>query len=201
MHCGDMSEGEEAIRLGEALAALRRERGLSQAEAGSRIGMTSQGWGFYETGKRAGLFRPDMQRRLTSALDATPEDLLLLVNRSSDAQLAKSISVGVQTSGMQASGRQFDGAVPSGRKLWRLDTDDMAPWAFAGVVLEYVPDQWPRRDQGCIIEVDDGTRLVRLYASSDAQQVTLRNAAGAVSHFSRNRIVSLSAVIARREDG
>lgn len=196
-----MSEGEEAIRLGEALAALRRERGLSQAEAGSRIGMTSQGWGFYETGKRAGLFRPDMQRKLTSALDATPEDLLLLVGHTSESPLAGlSISSNL-SSGVEAKGRSFEGAETAGRKLWRLDTDDMAPWAFAGVVLEYVPGQWPRRDQGCIILADDGSRLVRLYVSSDAQHVTVRNAAGAVTHFQRSRIESLSAVIARREEG
>lgn len=36
----------EVLRLGEALAALRRERGLSQAEAGARLNMTSQGWAF-----------------------------------------------------------------------------------------------------------------------------------------------------------
>ena len=196
-----MNEGEEAIRLGEALAALRRERGLSQAEAGARIGMTSQGWGFYETGKRAGLFRPDMQRRLTSALDATPEDLMLLVGRNGTANGAHSSVSPSTVSGFEARGRAFEGSVPADRLFWRLNTDDMAPWAFSGVVLEYVPDQWPRRDQGCIIEVDDGTRLVRLYVSSDAQQVTVRNAAGAVTHFQRNRIVSLSAVIARREDG
>jgi len=67
----------EALRLGEALAALRRERGLSQAEAGARLDMTSQGWGLYEAGRRSGLFRPDVQRRLTGALDSTPEALAL----------------------------------------------------------------------------------------------------------------------------
>ena len=53
----------DAAALGEGLAALRRAAGLSQAEAGARIGMTSQGWGLYEAGKRPGLFRPDVQRR------------------------------------------------------------------------------------------------------------------------------------------
>ena len=67
----------DARRLGEALAALRRARGLSQAEAGARVGMTSQGWGLYEAGRRPGLFRPDVQRRLTGAVDATPEALIL----------------------------------------------------------------------------------------------------------------------------
>ena len=61
----------EALRLGEALAAQRRERGMSQAEAGARLDMTCQGWGLYEAGRRSGLFRPDVQRRLTGALDST----------------------------------------------------------------------------------------------------------------------------------
>ena len=63
----------DARRLGEALAALRRERALSQAEAGRQAGMTSQGWGLYETGKRSGLYRPDVQRRLeTEGAVGTP---------------------------------------------------------------------------------------------------------------------------------
>ena len=77
MRASDDQTENEARLLGEALTALRRERGLSQAEAGQKIGMTSQGWGLYEAGKRPGLFRPDVQRRLTGALDLTPEDLAL----------------------------------------------------------------------------------------------------------------------------
>lgn len=196
-----MSEGEEAIKLGEALALLRRERGLSQAEAGARIGMTSQGWGFYETGKRAGLFRPDMQRRLTGALDATPEDLMLLVDTKRDINPAGSTrKVRLNTTGLEARGRSFDDPTALERQYWRIDTDDMAPWAFSGVVLEYVPGQWPRRDQGCVIDMDDRTRTVRLYSGSDARDVVVTDAAGNISRIARNRIVSLSAVTARREE-
>ena len=195
-----MGEDDEAIKLGEALAQLRKERGLSQAEAGARIGMSSQGWGFYESGKRAGLFRPDIQRRLTSALEATPEDLALLVAAAKAPKVTQPALAPAPT-GVEARAREFEGPQPSKRQCWRLDTDDMAPWAFSGVVLEYVPDQWPRRDQGCVVQTKGNNRQVRLYVGSDADGVTLRDASGQTSYILRDQIVSLSAVIARREDG
>ena len=74
---GDERAADEARALGEALGRLRRAAGLSQAEAGARTGMTGQGWGLYESGRRPGLFRPDVQRRLTAALGAEPESLAL----------------------------------------------------------------------------------------------------------------------------
>jgi len=191
-----MSEQAEALRLGEALAQLRRERGLSQAEAGNRIGMTSQGWGLYESGKRAGLFRPDVQRRLTGALDATVEDLHLLIG-GPVASPARAVAV----TGMEARHRGFEGPSALGKSRLRLDTDDMAPWAFAGVVLEYVEGQWPRREQGCVLDFDDGQRLVRLFARSDAAEVWVRDAAGHEEAFARARLARVSAVVARLEDG
>ncbi|MGI4818315.1 MAG: helix-turn-helix transcriptional regulator [Janthinobacterium lividum] len=191
-----MSEQAEALRLGEALAQLRRERGLSQAEAGNRIGMTSQGWGLYESGKRAGLFRPDVQRRLTGALDATVEDLHLLIGGPVTSP-ARAVAV----AGMEARHRGFEGPSVLGKSRLRLDTDDMAPWAFAGVVLEYVEGQWPRRDQGCVLDFDDGQRLVRLFARSDAAEVWVRDAAGDEEAIARARLARVSAVVARLEDG
>jgi transcriptional regulator with XRE-family HTH domain len=191
-----MSEQAEALRLGEALAQLRRERGLSQAEAGNRIGMTSQGWGLYESGKRAGLFRPDVQRRLTGALDATVEDLHLLIGGP-----VPSPALTVAASGVEARHRGFEGAPAVAKSRLRLDTDDMAPWAFAGVVLEYVEGQWPRRDQGCVLDFDDGHRLVRLFAHSDAAEVWVCDAAGHEQAIARARLALVSAVVARLEDG
>lgn len=128
----------QARALGEALATLRRERGLSQAEAGQRIGMTSQGWGLYEAGKRSSLFRPDVQRRLTGALDATPEALVLqLEGEPASPEI-------LAANGVSARGRAFEGAPIASRRL-RLETDELTPWACAGTVLEYAPGRWPRR--------------------------------------------------------
>ena len=173
----------DARRLGEALADLRRARGLRQAEAGRRAGLTSQGWGLYEAGKRSGLFRPDVQRRLTAAIDATPGDLM-------SAGGAAGLSPGP---GVASEGLAFLHA-PARSTLQRLQlsNDDLAPWAASGVVLEYEPGRWPRRDQG----------RVRLYDRADAEAVVVRGGPGglgAEERIARSDTRAVSAVLARLE--
>ncbi|MGX1586559.1 helix-turn-helix domain-containing protein [Brevundimonas diminuta] len=185
----------QARALGEALATLRRERGLSQAEAGQRIGMTSQGWGLYEAGKRSSLFRPDVQRRLTGALDATPEALVLQLEGepASPEVLA--------ANGVSARGRAFEGAPIASRRL-RLETDELTPWASAGTVLEYAPGRWPRRGQGCIIQMADGVQKVRLYDRADDAEVVVFGAGGLdrSERIARSHIQSMSAIISRLDE-
>jgi transcriptional regulator with XRE-family HTH domain len=179
----------DARRLGEALAALRRERALSQAEAGRRAGMTSQGWGLYETGKRSGLYRPDVQRRLTAALDATPEDLIPGQTPAAP--------------GMASEGRPFAHDLPpAARRRLQLSNDDLAPWAASGVVVEYEPGRWPRRDQGCVIEMADGAVHVRIYEGADAGALTVRGGPGGLAaqeRIDRSETRAVSAVVARLE--
>lgn len=187
----------EALALGEALAALRRERGLSQAEAGARLAMTSQGWGLYESGRRSGLFRPDIQRRLTGALDATPEDLALRLTREApqDGQ--------APSTGVESRGRAFADAPTDNQTTRRLQLSDdaLSPWAASGVVLEYAPGLWPRRGQGCVIQMRDGQVLVRLYDQADAMAVEVRGAGGLdrSERVARGDIAEVSAVTARLE--
>lgn len=191
---------EDARRLGEALAALRREAGLSQAEAGQRAGMTSQGWGLYEAGKRPGLFRPDVQRRLTAAIGATVEALALVQTAPAEDRPDRP----AETRGMANAGRGFNAApspVAPVRQV-QLSNDDLAPWAASGVVLEYEPGRWPRRDQGCVIEMADGERRVRLYDRADAEVLVVRGGAGglgAEERIARADTRSVSAVTARLE--
>ncbi|MCQ4016017.1 helix-turn-helix transcriptional regulator, partial [Klebsiella pneumoniae] len=86
--------------MAAALTDLRRRQGLSQAEAGAALGRTSQAWGLYEAGRRPGLFRPDVQARLTGALDLTPEDLRLAL-----ARLVGESDRTPATAGVEAQGR------------------------------------------------------------------------------------------------
>lgn len=186
----------EAVRtLGEALAALRRERGLSQAEAGQKLGMTSQGWGLYEAGKRPGLFRPDIQRRLTGALEATPEDLALLTG-------AAPATAPPAAGALEARGRDYDPGPSSAKRRLQLSNDDLAPWAASGVVLEYVPGRWPRQGQGCVIEMQDGDLRPRLYEGADSGTLFVRGA-GALDReerIDRDQTKSVSAVTARLDE-
>lgn len=187
---------EDARRLGEALAALRREAGLSQAEAGQRAGMTSQGWGLYESGKRSGLFRPDVQRRLTGAIGATVEALALVQSPADDRP-----ERAAETGGVASAGRGFAGASAPVRRV-QLSNDDLAPWAASGVVLEYEPGRWPRRDQGCVIEMADGETRVRLYDRADAGALVVRGGPGGLAveeRIARDDTRSVSAVTARLE--
>lgn len=190
---------EDARRLGEALAALRREAGLSQAEAGQRAGMTSQGWGLYETGKRSGLFRPDVQRRLTGAIGATVEALALAQGPADERPEAPP-----ETRGVASAGRGFAAAPssPAPARRVQLSNDDLAPWAASGVVLEYEPGRWPRRDQGCVIEMTDGETRVRLYDRADADVLVVRggpNGLATEERIARGDTRSVSAVTARLE--
>ena len=181
----------DARRLGEALAALRQDRNLSQAQAGERVGMTSQGWGLYEAGKRPGLFRPDVQRRLTAAIGSSPEELALKLGSPLPPEP-------VAVTGVESGGRGFSGPAPAAatRRL-QLSNDDLAPWAASGVVLEYAPGRWPRRDQGCVIEMADGDLRVRLYERADADGLVVRGIDGGEERIDRADTRLVSAVVAR----
>ena len=181
----------DARRLGEALAALRQDRNLSQAQAGERVGMTSQGWGLYEAGKRPGLFRPDVQRRLTAAIGSSPEELALKLGSPLPPEP-------VAATGVESGGRGFSGPAPAAatRRL-QLSNDDLAPWAASGVVLEYAPGRWPRRDQGCVIEMADGDLRVRLYERADADGLVVRGVDGGEERIDRADTRLVSAVVAR----
>jgi transcriptional regulator with XRE-family HTH domain len=164
----DPSARADIQHLGDALAALRRSAGFSQAEAGSRAGMTSQGWGFYEMGRRPGLFRPDVQRRMTAALGATPEALgleyaRLVMAAERDAPTA---------AGLESRGRGFAGAAALDR--WCVPDDALTPWAERGIVL-VLADRAPRVGQGCLIERADGGRLVGLFVCRDAAGLDLKH--------------------------
>ena len=75
----DRDDDQEARLWGRALSVLRHGKGLSQAQAAEAFGeggISAQGWGLYESGKRPGIFRPEVQRKLAKALGVTPADLL-----------------------------------------------------------------------------------------------------------------------------
>ena len=182
----------DARRLGEALAALRQDRNLSQAQAGERAGMTSQGWGLYEAGKRPGLFRPDVQRRLTAAIGSSPEELALKLGPPEAPAEPDAVT------GVESGGRGFSGPTPvAATRRLQLSNDDLAPWAASGVVLEYAPGRWPRRDQGCVIEMADGVMRVRLYERADAAELVVRGVDGGEERIPRAATRLVSAVVAR----
>lgn len=184
----------EARRLGEALAGLRRACGLSQAEAGRRAGMTGQGWGLYEAGKRSGLYRPDVQRRLLAALDVSPAD--------PDGARAGPAGLPDAARGMRSPAASWEEPAPPPARRLRLSDDSLAPWAGSGVVLEYLPGRWPRRGQGCVVETADGRLLPRLYERVDGDVLVVRGGPGGLAaeeHLPDASALVVSAVVARLE--
>lgn len=183
----------DALALGEALAALRKGRGLSQAEAGARMGVTSQAWGLYEAGRRPGVFRPDVQRRLTGALDLSPEDLALQMARR--PALAEPQPARLEERGRAyAPGERRHGS----RRTLQLTDDELAPWAGSGVVLVYDLSVWPRRDQGCVVQTPQGP-VIGLYEHGGRDSVTLRSPAGETRTLARAGMDDVGAVVARLE--
>jgi hypothetical protein len=101
--------------------------------------------------------------------------------------------------GLEAKGRVFEGPRPGTQRRMTLSDDTLAPWAGSGVVLEYDPARWPRRDQGCVIETADGRILVRTYDGADAVSLFVRGAEGVAETIGRDVVRSVSAVTARLE--
>lgn len=64
--------------LGRALAYLRKEAGLNQAQAGDKIGTSGQNWAKYETGNAPTIRDPDVQRRLAAAVGADVETWMMV---------------------------------------------------------------------------------------------------------------------------
>ena len=98
---------------------------------------------------------------------------------------------------MESRGREFAGSGPGTTLRLQLSNDDLAPWAASGVVLEYAPARWPRRDQGCVIEMADGEVRVRLYDSADAEALVVRGVHGGQERIARTAARQVSAVVAR----
>lgn len=85
----------------------------------------------------------------------------------------------------------------------QLSNDDLAPWAASGVVLEFDPGRWPRRDQGCVIDLADGTRLVRLYQRADGDRLYVKGGPGGLeieTSLDRSEVACVAAVRARLDE-
>ena len=112
----------------------------------------------------------------------------------------------VATTGVESPRRAFDSApgdhAPRIARM-QLSNDDLAPWAASGVVLEFDPGRWPRRDQGCVIDLADGTRLVRLYQRADGERLYVKGGPAGLeveTSLDRTEVARVAAVRARLEE-
>lgn len=148
----DTDDKKAAKLLGMALSFLRNQTGLSGAQAADRyedLGhgkMSAQNWSKYERGAAPGIFKPDVQRKLTDALGATPDDLALA---KGDIEAAGRIAKGedphiVRLRPKRDSRLVIRDRVMAGAWLAADDYLDRVPRTFAAVRDERFPyaDQW-----------------------------------------------------------
>ena len=180
-------EAEQRL-MGRALKALRERQGRTQGQAGGACApaMTSQAWQKYEAGERK--FTRDTIDRLTRAVGANADGLaaeraLILgeepaprgVSEVQQPYLvpvwgrARAGSDGPQVYDLGEPERFLDLVSLFGRnsRATTLAGESMTPWANSGSVIIYDVFSWPRRDEGCVIELSSGQMLVKLYKKTD----------------------------------
>lgn len=204
---------EEARLLGQALASLRQRAGLTQPQAASNFGIESAaGWGKYETGKARGIFRPDTQRRLTSAVNASVEDLIMERSkldagvgqpnavpqryRANTAGIAEPVRERSTHPGMCAVYGYVAGAgervtVAAGSEIrWvpmhpgqrgysRIGSaevvgESMYPRFKPRELAYFVFDMTPPRGDDVIVELVDGTAIIKEYVGRTPEHLMLR---------------------------
>lgn len=175
-------EAAERARAGAALKILRKRSGLSQEKAASIAGIGTQTWQNYEVGRRG--MDLGMLGRVTSAIGATVEEHALIMARtaSPDTRPAsagfaeRQRSFEIPVGGIAYGGaprQQFnDGEAdiidfsaffkPTSRVL-RNDGMSMWPYAKPGGLVTYDLRVPPKRGEGCVVELNDGSYLLKLF--------------------------------------
>lgn len=184
-------EAEQTL-MGRALKALRDRMGFTQSQAGAGCAprMTSQAWQKYEAGERR--FTRDTIERLTRALGSDPEELSverarILGEDPPPASRGRDDRGGEGPYVLPVWGRARAGVAgpqvydigeperfidlrnvfgPSSR-LTTVAGESMVPWASSGALIVYDIGTWPRRDEGCLIELHSGEMLVKIYKKVD----------------------------------
>lgn len=190
-----MSEAPEVTEqklIGRALQALRIRAGLTQPQAADAMKITLTAWQNYEAGKRQ--WKPLLVRRVTTALGSSPEELQLLRDQLADEPevTPRSMALGfgesrprafeVPVAGQLRQGPEGPSLIaangqegtinigallgPNARAL-RLPGEKMIPYAEPGGFVIYQTDRWPRRGQGCVVEMVEGEFHVARYERQD----------------------------------
>lgn len=194
----DTSERErvERERAGAALRILRKRAGLTQedaAGAADRISLAS--WKNYENGIR-GMDNPTLARAL-KAIGASIEEHQLEVAKlgglqgespffggMSDRGRVMALPVGgiahggalrpnLYDDGGEAEVIDFARFFAPGTRVLKLGGMSMVPYAEPGGFVTYNPRQPARRGQGAVIEMKDGSYLVKRFERMDDETLYL----------------------------
>lgn len=189
-------EAADRRRKGLALKALRTRLGVSQGAAAEAAGFSSyKAWQNYEAGERK--FSEPKLITLLLALNADREEFdLQLARIPEDAgrpvQPRTFVEREARPYDLPFSGLAHGGALrpnvsdqeeaevidlsrffTPGTRILRLDGMSMYPYAEPGGFVTYNPRQPARRGHGCVIEMKDGSKLVKRYEHHDAETLTV----------------------------
>lgn len=186
-------EAADRQRKGLALKALRERLGLSQGAAAEAAGFTSyKAWQNYERGDRH--FSDPKIAKLLTALGSSQEAFNFELSRIPVEHDDGRSTRGVSSRGrpfaaayqLPSGGFAHGGALrpeinddepgevidlaryfAAGTRVLRLGGMSMYPYAESGGFVTYNPHQPPRRGQGCVIEMKDGSKLVKRFETFD----------------------------------
>lgn len=153
---------------GRALKAVRLQLGLTQEEAADKAGVVPSSWRRYEWGERD--LSLDKLARLAIAIGSTQQAVLQQrAILSGEAPPAPPPPADV----IQLAERSaaFRGPV---RPRVRMPDDTLYPWASSGLTIEYDEQLWPQREDGCVIELADGRKVVKIFQWADEEMLHLR---------------------------
>lgn len=182
---------------GAALRAVRKKAGMTQEDAvGAATGISLASWKNYEKGHRA-LDNPTLARAL-AALGATSEEYALERSRIEPALDRPERSfMGVQERGRtmvlpvggvahgggarpnlyddggEAEVIDFSRYFTPGTQALRLAGMSMYPYAEPGGTVTYNVRQPARRGHGCVIQMQDGSYMVKRFERMDDEQLVV----------------------------
>lgn len=182
-----MTATDQAKLLGDAIRTLRERGGLTQADAAAEIGITRQAWQNYESGNRQTILRSDLQDDIAKALGLTRQDLLRERDRlhgrapandgvseaGRNYELAvlgrvRASAIGPQIYDTGASEQTVDVSWMFGStaRTLRVAGDSMTGYVESGDLVIYDTSQWPRRGEGCVVELVNGDIYVKEYINT-----------------------------------
>lgn len=192
-------EASDRRRKGMALKALRERMGISQSAAADAAGFTSyKAWQNYEHGQRN--FSDPKLEKLLAALPATQEAFALELARIPEDDAAPARPRGVASTPrsfaaayqLPSGGIAHGGALrpnvadevsgevvdlaqffAPGTRYLQLGGMSMYPYADSGGFVTYNPRNPPRRGYGCVIEMNDGSKLVKRFEHYDNEKLVV----------------------------
>jgi transcriptional regulator with XRE-family HTH domain len=160
-------DAAEQLAWGRAVALLRTSLKLTQNDVADRLDWTVQNLGLYERGKRQGILRRNIRKKLTDAMGVSPEELDLV-----RAQTGGNVTpFRPRAEGTADNSRSFVPAIPTGQLLPIRDRAQASAWQPADDFIQDYPRRYPaakdprylHADQWLTEVVGDSVDQLRIY--------------------------------------